>query len=85
MAGARNWSNAGCNVDIYSGVAELEQERCIVMSTENGCEKENLTVDWLKLVIGISSFACLLLTWDPFECHMTPQIKGTVRSFSTKK
>ena len=36
---------------------------------------EELTLKWVKTVLGTFSFSRRLLAWDSFECHMTRTVK----------
>ena len=36
---------------------------------------EELTLDWVKRVLGLLSFGRRLLAWDSFECHMKETAK----------
>ena len=63
-------------------VAVLNEEfknRCVVTSSSNGWMNEELTLMYLKKVVGPFSFQKRLLAWDTFEAHMTEPVKQLLK------
>ena len=63
-------------------VAVLNEEfknRCVVTSSSNRWMNEELTLMYLKKVVGPFSFQKRLLAWDTFEAHMTEPVKQLLK------
>ena len=56
------------------------KNKCFVASSVNGWMNEELTLSWVKRVLGKFSFAQRMLAWDSFKCHITDSIKGELAS-----
>ena len=60
--------------------------KCVVASSSNGWMKEELTLDWVRSVLGKFSFTRRILAWDSFKCHVMEMVKRTThvkdRSFN---
>ena len=41
---------------------------------------EELTLDWVKTVLGQFSFTGRLLAWDSFESHMTEEVRSLLKT-----
>ena len=52
--------------------------KCVVASSSYGWMKEELTLDWLRSVLGRFSFTRRMLAWDSFKCHITETVKQEV-------
>ena len=60
---------------------ELKARRDIVVSySDNGWFNSDLTVDWLKRVMGTFAFVRRLLIWDSYRCHLCAAVKDTRRA-----
>ena len=46
------------------------RHKCTVTTSSNTWMKEELTLNWVKSVLGAFSFNRCLLAWDSYECHM---------------
>ena len=49
--------------------------KCVVASSINGWMNEELTVSWVKSVLGQFSFTRRMLAWDSFRCHVLDSVK----------
>ena len=54
--------------------------KCVVASSPNAWMNEELTLDFIRSVIGKFAFSKRLLAWDSFECHMMQPIKALLKS-----
>ena len=45
------------------------KNRCVIQTSGNACINEELTLTWVKRVVGAFSFNRRLLAWDSYECH----------------
>ena len=61
----------------------LNQEfkgRCFIASSANGWMNEDLTLNFVKNVVGSFAFGKRLLVWDSFEGHMVECVKEALNS-----
>ena len=66
-------------------VHELAKEfksKCIIASSSNGWMDNDLTNNYINSVLGAFSFRRRMLTWDTYECHLTPSVIQSLRSKS---
>ena len=49
--------------------------KCVVASSINGWMNEELTVSWVKGVLGHFSFTRRMLAWDSFRCHVLESVE----------
>ena len=54
--------------------------KCVVASSSNGWMKEELTLDWVRSVLGKFSFTRRILAWDSFKCHVIDTVKQELRT-----
>ena len=52
---------------------------CSVASSTNGWMNEELTLRWIKEIIGMFSFKKRLLAWDTFEAHLMDSVKRQLK------
>ena len=55
------------------------KHRCVVASSVNAWLNEELTLEWVKRVLGSLSFGRRLRAWDSFECHMMDSVKEAAK------
>ena len=56
---------------------------CSVASSTNGWMNEELTLRWIKEIIGMFSFKKRLLAWDTFEAHLMDSVKRQLKDANT--
>ena len=55
---------------------------CVVTTSGNAWMNEELTITWVKRVLGAFYFNRRLLAWDSFECHMTDEVKKQLKEIN---
>ena len=60
---------------VFSSTEEFKH-KCLVHSSANGWMNEELTVQWVKNVVGKFYFFRRLLAWDAFAAHLTDNVRG---------
>ena len=58
------------------------KSRCVVKSSGNAWMNKELTIIWVKLVLGVFSFNRLILSWDSYECHMTNGVRKYLKEMN---
>ena len=53
--------------------------RCVITTSANAWMNEDLTLTWVKRVLGAFSFSRRLFAWDSFECHMTDEVRKKLK------
>ena len=56
------------------------QGRCFIGSSANGWMNEDLTLEYVKYVIGSFAFGKRFIAWDSFGCHMLESVKKALKS-----
>lgn len=51
------------------------KHKCVIATSSNAWMNEELTLNWVKSVLGAFSFNRRLLAWDSYECHMMQSVK----------
>lgn len=51
------------------------RHKCVVTTSSNAWMNEELTLNWVKSVLGAFSFNRHLLAWDSYEFHMIQSVK----------
>ncbi len=54
--------------------------KCVVASSHNGWMNEELTLNWVRNVLGKFSFTRRILAWDSFKCHVMETVKQELRT-----
>lgn len=54
--------------------------KCVVASSSNGWMNEELTLDWVRSVLGKFSFTRRILAWDSFKCRVMEKVKQELRT-----
>ena len=57
--------------------------RCVVTSFANGRMNEELTIDWVKNIVGKFSFSRRLLAWDTYDAHLTDGVNKLLITSNT--
>ena len=57
------------------------KSQCSISSSGNGWMNEELTLRWVKEILGRFSFNKRLLAWDTYECHMTDNVKQELKDY----
>ena len=57
------------------------KSQCSISSSGNGWMNEELTLRWVKEILGRFSFNKRLLAWDTYECHMTDNVKQRLKDY----
>ena len=61
---------------------EESKSKCVVMSSPNAWMNEELTLSYIRSVIGRFSFNRRLLSWDSFDCHTTGSVREVLKDFN---
>ena len=51
------------------------KHKCVTATSANAWMNEELTLNWVRSVLGAFSFNRRLLVWDSYECHMMQSVK----------
>ena len=54
---------------------EQFKQKCIISTSSNAWTNEELTLVWVKQILGTFSFNRRLLAWDAFSCHLMSTVK----------
>ena len=69
--------------DAKKAVQALQKEyksKCVVASSANGWMDTDLTLTWVREVLGSLSFRKRLLVWDTYKCHLMPVVQASLRA-----
>ena len=58
------------------------RHKCVVTTSSNAWMNEELTLNWVKSVLGAFSFNRRLLAWDSYECHMMQSVKEALHQIN---
>ena len=54
------------------------KHKCVVATSSNASMNEELTLTWVRSILGTFSFNRRLLAWNSYECHMMQSVKGAL-------
>ena len=58
------------------------RHKCVETTSSNTWMNEELTLNWVKSVLGAFSFNRRLLAWDSYECHMMQSVKEALHQIN---
>lgn len=58
------------------------RHKCIVTTSSNTWMNEELTLNWVKSILGAFSFNICLLAWNSYECHMMQSVKEALHQIN---
>ena len=59
--------------------------RCNHIVHSNAWMNEELTLNWVKSILGAFSFNRRLLAWDSYECHMMQSVKEALHQINLEQ
>ena len=59
---------------------QQDNTKAVIATSANGWMNDDLTIQWLKSVVGKFSFRPRLLVWDSYRCHISACTKAELKT-----